>query len=413
MKDKWEANWADYYKILQVHFTAEPEVIKAAYSRLSRKYHPDINPDPMAMDRMKELNEAYDILGNQEKRSKYDNVYLARATLSTGKSTPTAPLPKPAVDPPFLRFTELFAGATARQVFIIRNTGGPCSRISLDHASPWLRILRQSPVSGPERLPLQVEIEVQGGDWGKRYIENLIVSLDQIETHMRVEVQMAQRPRGQGTVHTVPSLEPRCPCILLLETSKSVARPLLDEVLTGLRILKESLVKDRLASKRVELAIITFDDSVFVVQGLVLTSEFTLPNLTTGRSSQMAAGINKALDMIESRKQQYQLSGIRHFRPWIFMISGGGSEGESMEMLQEAGKRISIYEREGQIAFFAVGVGNADIEVLGRVSVRTPLRLKEANILRMFQWLGQNLSLVCGSKPGDEMALRPVDWGKA
>jgi uncharacterized protein YegL len=127
----------------------------------------------------------------------------------------------------------------------------------------------------------------------------------------------------------------------------------------------------------------------------------------------MAAGIHKALDIIESRKEQYRSSGIPHFRPWIFMISASGSEGESVEMVEEAARRISIYERERQIAFFAVGVGNADIAVLRRVSVRTPLRLREANISKMFQWLGQNLSLVCGSKLGDEMALRPVDWGKA
>jgi len=62
----------DYYQILHVHPSAKPEVIRAAYKRLSRKYHPDINKSPDATRRMQEINEAYEILNNPQKRAEYD-----------------------------------------------------------------------------------------------------------------------------------------------------------------------------------------------------------------------------------------------------------------------------------------------------------------------------------------------------
>ena len=62
----------NYYKILQVSEEAEPEVIEAAYRRLSQKYHPDVNRSPDAENRMKEINEAYQVLRDASTRQEYD-----------------------------------------------------------------------------------------------------------------------------------------------------------------------------------------------------------------------------------------------------------------------------------------------------------------------------------------------------
>jgi DnaJ-class molecular chaperone len=63
----------DYYKILGVPRTTEEKEIKSAYRRLARKYHPDVNPnDPAAEARFKEVSEAYEVIGNPEKRKLYD-----------------------------------------------------------------------------------------------------------------------------------------------------------------------------------------------------------------------------------------------------------------------------------------------------------------------------------------------------
>ncbi|MEQ8225410.1 MAG: DnaJ domain-containing protein, partial [Candidatus Eremiobacterota bacterium] len=61
----------DYYKILSVDKKSDIKTIKNAYRKLARKYHPDVNPnDPHAEERFKEINEAYEVLSDPEKRKK-------------------------------------------------------------------------------------------------------------------------------------------------------------------------------------------------------------------------------------------------------------------------------------------------------------------------------------------------------
>jgi preprotein translocase subunit Sec63 len=68
----WRGEDKDYYAILQVHPRAEPEVIEAAYRRLTRKYHPDVSEQADAGQRMRELNEAFEVLGDPARRRAYD-----------------------------------------------------------------------------------------------------------------------------------------------------------------------------------------------------------------------------------------------------------------------------------------------------------------------------------------------------
>lgn len=65
----------DYYKTLGVERTADDKAIKTAYRKLARKFHPDLNPkNKEAESRFKEINEAYQVLGDADKRKKYDEL---------------------------------------------------------------------------------------------------------------------------------------------------------------------------------------------------------------------------------------------------------------------------------------------------------------------------------------------------
>ncbi len=67
--------YKDYYKTLGVDKNASQSQIKKAYRRLARKYHPDVNPgDHASEERFKEINEAHEVLGDPEKRKKYDEL---------------------------------------------------------------------------------------------------------------------------------------------------------------------------------------------------------------------------------------------------------------------------------------------------------------------------------------------------
>jgi len=66
--------YQDYYKTLGVERNAGDKEIKQAYRRLARRYHPDVNKSPSAEERFKEINEAYQVLSDPEKRRKYDQL---------------------------------------------------------------------------------------------------------------------------------------------------------------------------------------------------------------------------------------------------------------------------------------------------------------------------------------------------
>src|SRR5882672_8938380 len=68
-------DFRDYYSTLGVAKTSTEKEIKTAYRKLARKHHPDVNPgDKAAESRFKEINEAYEVLGDPEKRKKYDEL---------------------------------------------------------------------------------------------------------------------------------------------------------------------------------------------------------------------------------------------------------------------------------------------------------------------------------------------------
>ena len=88
----------DYYAILQVDPRAEKEVIDAAYRRLAAKYHPDVNRQAGAAERMIQLNTAYEVLSDPGKRAGYDAGRRARprvgnTTLDLGNIARTLLIP--------------------------------------------------------------------------------------------------------------------------------------------------------------------------------------------------------------------------------------------------------------------------------------------------------------------------------
>ncbi|MBN1171366.1 MAG: molecular chaperone DnaJ [Micromonosporaceae bacterium] len=100
----------DYYAILGVQPDASPDDLKRAYRKLARQYHPDINPDPAAQEKFKDINAAYEVLSDPKKREVVDLGGDPLASNGAGPGGPGAG--------PFVGFQDImdafFGGATSR-----------------------------------------------------------------------------------------------------------------------------------------------------------------------------------------------------------------------------------------------------------------------------------------------------------
>jgi uncharacterized protein YegL len=214
--------------------------------------------------------------------------------------------------------------------------------------------------------------------------------------------QLAQVPFSDLTF--VDNPEPRCPCVLLLDTSSSMSGQAIKQLNAGLKQFQQELASDPLGAKRVEVAIISFGP-VRVQQDFITADMFAAPHLVTEGGTPMGEAIMEALDLIKLRKQQYQANGVAYYRPWVFLITDGAPTDE----WAAAAKAVHAAEKAKALVFFPVGVDGADFEVLGRLSPRAPIKLRGLAFRELFQWLSNSLSGVSKSKVGDVLQLPPPD----
>ena len=209
--------------------------------------------------------------------------------------------------------------------------------------------------------------------------------------------------------------EARCPCLLLLDVSSSMSSGgRIQELNRGIKQFAVELGNDVLASKRVEVGIVTFGGDVAVHSEFVSARDFRPQDLETSGLTPMGTAILTGLDLLDGRKAAYRKNGIAYHRPWIFLITDGGPTDADKPQWADAVARIRQGERDKKFALFCVGVEGADFGRLREVSVRDPLQLRGLKFHELFVWLSSSLASVSKSNPGDEVPLQnPSGWGTA
>jgi len=231
-----------------------------------------------------------------------------------------------------------------------------------------------------------------------------------------------------GNVEFATNTEPRCPCVLLVDTSGSMGEVIgnagkdlgqtahidgqtyrivsggvtkMNQLNEGLRAYHTDLMGDSLATQRVEVSVISFGGTVQTVVPFVTAHEFVPPTLTPNGDTPMGAAIVQAIEAVRERKRLYKQNAVHYFRPWIFLIT----DGVPTDSWEAAAGKVQEGEAKKEFAFFTVGVGveGADFEVLRQISTRRePLRLKGYNFREMFVWLSASQRSVSHSNPGQE-----------
>ena len=202
--------------------------------------------------------------------------------------------------------------------------------------------------------------------------------------------------------------DPRCAVVLLLDTSGSMSGQPIIELNKGLVTFQQKLSQDHLASRRVEVAIITFDSSVNIVQNFVTVDQFNPPYLSATGSTAMGQAIETGLNLLESRKADYRNNGIEYYRPWVLLITDGGPT----DNWQNAAQMVRQFAANKKVQFYAVGVQGADMNTLSQIAPtnKPPVMLKGLDFPDLFKWLSSSMSVVSASKPGDQTALPPATW---
>ena len=216
----------------------------------------------------------------------------------------------------------------------------------------------------------------------------------------------------EDAVELMDNPEPRCCCILLADTSSSMAGAPMTALNHGLETFRAAIDHDPLTKKRVEVALITFASDVQVVQDFTTIEQFCPPRLAARGLTAMGSAILKGLDLLAERKATFKTHGIDYFRPWIFLITDGVPEGEPQSLIEQAAQRVRAAETAKQVVFFAVAVEGADMHCLQRLSVREPIKLRGLEFDKMFLWLSRSITQVSQSQLGDQVALTPPgsDW---
>lgn len=200
---------------------------------------------------------------------------------------------------------------------------------------------------------------------------------------------------------------PRCPCILVLDTSGSMDGDPIHALNDGVHTFIKAVQRDETARYAVEVSVITFGGNVQEVSPMTPVHQIEqIAPLQASGSTPMGEAVERALQRLELRKQEYKQTGTSYYQPWIVIMS----DGSPTDSWQGAAQQTSSAENQGKLVVMPIAVGDgADLTTLSAFSgKRGAKQLKGLQFDAFFEWLSASMSRVSASTPGMKVSLPPA-----
>ena len=202
--------------------------------------------------------------------------------------------------------------------------------------------------------------------------------------------------------------EQKCPVVLVLDKSRSMAGEAILELNRGLKALEASILEDPSALARVELAIVTFGTEVSIIMEFMPVNSRPIPVIKAGGRTAMIQALETSINLINSQKQHYKECGLQYHRPYNILMTDGSPWPE--KNIEGIKRKIKEGVENNNFHFWAFGTGNANMEILREIAHPDfpPLKLKDMQFVEFFRWLGPSISLIAKSRPGDVVNIASV-----
>lgn len=210
-------------------------------------------------------------------------------------------------------------------------------------------------------------------------------------------------------VRVLSNPQPRCACVLLLDTSSSMSGEPIRQLNEGVQVFRDDAASDSLTAQRLEVAVVTFGEGVDVRHEFCGIQEFFPATLHASGMTPMGEAVVKGHELLEERKRAYKNSGVEYFQPWMFLISDGEPTDYDRNVWQQACRAVRGSHSTGKLNFFAVGVEGANLSKLSELSPpeRPAIKLQGLRFRELFKWLSASLKSVSSSSPGQRVSLPP------
>ncbi len=198
----------------------------------------------------------------------------------------------------------------------------------------------------------------------------------------------------------------RLPVCLVLDTSASMTGSPIKELQEGVNIFFQELLGDEVAKYSAEVAMVTFGGQVEMPVDFAAVTSQTVPSLKAGGMTPMGEAVEKALELLDTRKDEYKRAGVDYYQPWLVLMT----DGSPTDSIARASQLVDQLSKDKKLAVFAIGVGNdADMNELGKLSGgRGALKLNGLEFNKFFLWLSASVARVSQSVPGNKVDLDPV-----